>query len=51
MTGLWQVSGRSRVTYEQRVQMDVRYVRRMSFSSDLNILGLTAREVFVGRGQ
>jgi hypothetical protein len=26
-------------------------VRRMSFSSDLNILGLTAREVFVGRGQ
>lgn len=51
VTGLWQVSGRSRVSYEQRVRMDVRYVRRMSFSSDLNILGLTAREVFVGRGQ
>lgn len=30
MTGLWQVSGRNRLTYRQRVELDVAYVDRWS---------------------
>jgi len=38
ITGVWQVSGRSNVSYEARVQMDVWYVRNWSFWHDLAIL-------------
>jgi Undecaprenyl-phosphate galactose phosphotransferase WbaP len=38
LTGLWQVSGRSQVTYEERVQLDRMYVRDWSLSGDLKIL-------------
>lgn len=48
LTGLWQVSGRSNVTYEQRVQMDVRYVKNQSVLFDLVILCKTF-SVVLGR--
>jgi Undecaprenyl-phosphate galactose phosphotransferase WbaP len=38
ITGLWQVSGRSDVSYPQRVQMDSWYVRNWSFWHDIAIL-------------
>jgi Undecaprenyl-phosphate galactose phosphotransferase WbaP len=38
VTGMWQVSGRSRTTYEQRVLYDVYYVRNWSFWLDVYIL-------------
>lgn len=38
LTGLWQVSGRSKLTYEQRVAMDREYVRSWSLGLDLRIL-------------
>ena len=38
MTGAWQVGGRSRVDYAQRVALDARYVRKWSFAGDLLIL-------------
>jgi len=38
ITGLWQVSGRNDVTYEQRVQMDSWYVRNWSLWHDIAIL-------------
>ena len=38
LTGLWQVSGRNDVTYEQRVQMDSWYVRNWSLWHDIAIL-------------
>jgi len=38
VTGLWQVSGRNDVTYEQRVQMDSWYVRNWSLWHDIAIL-------------
>jgi Undecaprenyl-phosphate galactose phosphotransferase WbaP len=38
VTGMWQVSGRSRTTYEQRVLYDVYYVRNWSLWLDLYIL-------------
>jgi undecaprenyl-phosphate galactose phosphotransferase len=43
MTGLWQVSGRSNVSYARRVELDRRYVENHSFLLDLSILLRTAR--------
>jgi len=45
VTGLWQVSGRSSVSYPERVQLDCEYVRRWSLLSDLRILLVTVRSV------
>ena len=38
MTGLWQVSGRNRLTFQDRVQLDIHYFRNQSFWLDLYIL-------------
>jgi Undecaprenyl-phosphate galactose phosphotransferase WbaP len=38
LTGLWQVSGRSTLTYDQRVALDRQYVESWSLSQDLGIL-------------
>ena len=45
LTGLWQVSGRSEVTYPQRVALDCDYVERWSLRHDLVILLRTFRSV------
>lgn len=50
MTGLWQVSGRNNISYEQRVALDTHYVQRRSFMFDLFILVLTIRVVLRGAG-
>ena len=41
LTGLWQVSGRSNTTYEERVRLDMEYIRTWTIWSDLYILWLT----------
>ena len=41
ITGLWQVSGRNDVSYEERVMLDVTYYNGVSLMSDLRILFLT----------
>jgi lipopolysaccharide/colanic/teichoic acid biosynthesis glycosyltransferase len=38
LTGLWQVSGRNNLSYEQRVDLDVNYSRHRSFLMDLRII-------------
>ena len=38
ITGLWQVSGRSDVDFDDRLQMDIEYIERQSFLFDLSIL-------------
>ena len=48
MTGLWQVSGRSNLSVEQSVRLDLYYVDNWSLTEDLLILARTARAV-VGR--
>lgn len=40
LTGLWQVSGRSDLSYEERVRLDSRYITDYSFRRDLRILFL-----------
>jgi lipopolysaccharide/colanic/teichoic acid biosynthesis glycosyltransferase len=50
ISGLWQVGGRSETTFEQRVEMDVYYVRNWSVWLDLVILARTAKSVLLARG-
>jgi len=50
ITGLWQVSGRSSITYARRVQLDVWYVRNWSLWHDIAILFKTIPAVFLQRG-
>jgi lipopolysaccharide/colanic/teichoic acid biosynthesis glycosyltransferase len=38
LTGLWQVEGRSRVSFNDMVRMDLRYIRESSLSLDIKIL-------------
>ena len=50
ITGLWQVSGRSDVSYEERVQLDMYYIRNWSIWLDLQILLQTIPVVLTGHG-
>lgn len=50
MTGLWQISGRSEVDFDERVRLDYRYIQDQSFGLDLKILALTPLRVFERRG-
>ncbi len=45
VTGLWQVSGRSELTYRQRVALDCEYVERWSMWRDFKILLVTCKSV------
>ena len=50
ITGLWQVSGRNRLSYAQRVELDAYYVNNWSLWLDLKILVKTATAVISGEG-
>jgi len=46
LTGLWQVSGRTRLTFEEMVQLDIEYSHRRSIWLDFKILLKTFPVVF-----
>ncbi len=48
--GLWQVKGRNRLTYSQRVAYDVQYVKTWSIGQDLKIILLAIPVVLFGKG-
>ena len=50
VTGLWQVSGRSDLSWEESVRLDLRYVENWSLTEDLMILWKTARAVLASAG-
>lgn len=50
ITGLWQISGRSNVPYDQRVRLDMYYIRNYSIWFDLLILARTVPAVLRGHG-
>jgi exopolysaccharide biosynthesis polyprenyl glycosylphosphotransferase len=50
VTGLWQVSGRSDLSWEEAVRLDLRYVEDWSLALDATILWKTLRAVFLGEG-
>lgn len=50
VTGYWQVYGRSRVTFEEMVEMDINYLRQQSILQDLKLIILTVPVIASGRG-
>jgi exopolysaccharide biosynthesis polyprenyl glycosylphosphotransferase len=50
LTGLWQVNGRSDLTWDEAVRLDLRYVENWSFALDLQILWKTVSALLRGSG-
>jgi lipopolysaccharide/colanic/teichoic acid biosynthesis glycosyltransferase len=50
LTGLWQVSGRSDLSWDETVALDLRYIDNWSPSLDLGVLCRTFRAVVGGDG-
>jgi exopolysaccharide biosynthesis polyprenyl glycosylphosphotransferase len=50
LTGLWQVNGRSDLSWEESVRLDLRYVENWSFALDVQILWKTTFALLWGRG-
>jgi lipopolysaccharide/colanic/teichoic acid biosynthesis glycosyltransferase len=47
LTGLWQVSGRNRLNFDEWVRLDIRYIRQRSLWLDLKIMLKTFKVVFI----
>jgi lipopolysaccharide/colanic/teichoic acid biosynthesis glycosyltransferase len=47
MTGLWQVSGKNKLTFSQMIRLDISYASNMSFINDLAILARTVPAIVV----
>jgi lipopolysaccharide/colanic/teichoic acid biosynthesis glycosyltransferase len=50
ITGLWQVTGRSRTTFNEMVRLDLRYAKQWSLWLDIKILLQTPKAVLMGEG-
>jgi exopolysaccharide biosynthesis polyprenyl glycosylphosphotransferase len=50
LTGMWQVNGRSDLSWDESVRLDIRYVENWSFALDLQILWKTFSVIFRGSG-
>jgi len=50
LTGPWQVYGRSQVTFQSMVKMDIDYLQRQSLREDLKLIALTVPVMITGRG-
>jgi len=50
VTGLWQVSGRSELTFEERIELELFYAQNWTFWLDIKILFKTVLVVLKGRG-
>lgn len=50
LSGLWQVSGRSDLSYDQRVNLDAKYIRQWNLALDIKILWRTGAAVWASKG-
>jgi lipopolysaccharide/colanic/teichoic acid biosynthesis glycosyltransferase len=50
VTGIWQVSGRSDLEWEQAIRLDLYYVENWSFIGDMQILFRTVKVLFKPEG-
>ena len=50
VTGLWQVSGRSELNFDERIELELYYAQNWSFWLDIKILFKTVKVVFFGKG-
>jgi lipopolysaccharide/colanic/teichoic acid biosynthesis glycosyltransferase len=47
LTGLWQVSGKNRTTFDEMIRLDIRYARNKSLGMDLWIMSVTIPALFM----
>jgi lipopolysaccharide/colanic/teichoic acid biosynthesis glycosyltransferase len=50
ITGLWQVTGRSRTTFDEMVRLDLKYINDWSLWLDIKLLLKTPWVIITGRG-
>jgi lipopolysaccharide/colanic/teichoic acid biosynthesis glycosyltransferase len=50
ITGLWQVSGRNRLSFEEMIQLDVEYIEEWALTTDLKIVWKTLPALFMNKG-
>jgi lipopolysaccharide/colanic/teichoic acid biosynthesis glycosyltransferase len=50
ITGLWQISGRSDLSWDDSIRLDLRYVENWSLISDLQIMFRTGRAMIQPKG-
>jgi lipopolysaccharide/colanic/teichoic acid biosynthesis glycosyltransferase len=50
ITGLWQISGRSNLDFDQRLKLDIAYIERQGIWMDICIIARTVGQVFIGEG-
>jgi lipopolysaccharide/colanic/teichoic acid biosynthesis glycosyltransferase len=50
LTGLWQILGRAKLEFDDRLRLDIAYIERASLSLDLYILLMTVLAVVQQRG-
>ena len=50
ITCYWQISGRSDISFEEWIEMDLRYIREAGFWTDIKILLMTVKAVLTGKG-
>ena len=51
MTGLWQISGKNRLTFEEMVNLDIRYAQGRSLLGDLKIIFMTFKVLLTERNE
>lgn len=51
MTGLWQISGKNRLTFEEMVHLDIRYAHNRSVMGDLKIIVMTFKVLLTERNE
>ena len=50
LTGSWQVYGRSKVSFQEMIEMDIAYLQRQSLWEDIKLIVLTVPVMLLGRG-
>ena len=46
LTGYWQTTGRSDVSFQERLEMDMKYYEKMSLTTDIKLLFKTIAKIF-----
>ena len=50
LTGYWQVSGRSETSFDDMVDLDLKYIRERGVITDLKVIARTVAVMFTGKG-
>jgi lipopolysaccharide/colanic/teichoic acid biosynthesis glycosyltransferase len=51
ITGLWQIEGRNETTFDERLRLDVKYIRNRSLAYDVKLIVRTFTAVFKRAGE